>query len=226
MIDRLLSTIAPHTCCSCGQDFGILCENCISDIVEEPFALCVSCLKPSGQTNICRGCTTKWGVHGAWVVGERRGALRELLDRYKFDRAKAAVPVISRILAERVPQLPAGTCVSYIPDIPFHRRQRGYDHMKLIAESFAARRQMSMGPPLVRQTNVSQRQLPRKERLKAQNGAFRVEGVMQSPVILIDDICTTGSTLRAGIAALQEADAPGIFIAIIARQPLDSHGDL
>lgn len=218
MIDRIISAIAPHICCSCGRDFGIGCENCISDIIEEPYAQCIGCLRPAAADNLCTQCRLVLPVRGAWAVGERHEGLERLIDAYKFDRAREAASILARLLDARLPQLPPDTLITYIPDIPAHRRQRGYDHMKYLAKLFANRRRLALEPLLERRTNVSQRTLSKQQRLRAQQDAFAA--VHRScPVVLIDDIYTTGATIRAGVAALTAAGNTEIYVAIVARQP-------
>lgn len=160
-----------------------------------------------------------------WVVGERQGSLRELIDRYKFDRAKEAAEVIAGLLDVRLPQLPSDTVVTYIPDIPAHRRQRGYDHMRLIAKTLASKRHLVLAETLVRRTNTSQRGLSRVDRLQAQRGAFSSSYHGEGPVLLIDDIYTTGATIRAGVDALTRDTGTQVFVTVVARQPLDAHDD-
>lgn len=227
MIDRLLDTFAPHICCSCGAENALLCENCIFDIVDEPFSRCVECLKPTTQDNCCRLCRSQLGADGVWVVGERSTALKKLINRYKFEHARDAARIISELVLERLPELPPATRVMYIPDIPAHRRQRGYDHMRRLAQTIARGRGLGVSDGLRRETWLSQRGLGRRERLKRQHGAFVADMVDdQSPVLLIDDIYTTGATIRAGIAALRDAGVATIYVAVVARQPLDDSLDL
>ncbi|MGB3023845.1 MAG: hypothetical protein WBB39_03505 [Candidatus Saccharimonadales bacterium] len=178
-------------------------------------------MKPSGDSNLCSSCRPAVSYNDAWCVGERSGALRELIDRYKFDRARAGGSILASLLDAVVPQLPQGTVVTYIPDIAPHRRQRGYDHMRYCARLFARGRGLDCQPLLTRQTSLSQRGAGKIERAKRQRGAFRVDETVEHPTLLIDDICTTGATLNAGAAALRSVSQQPVFIAVVARQPFD-----
>lgn len=227
MIDRALSLIAPHICCSCGRENALLCENCIFDIIDEPFLQCVACSAPTAGDNLCSPCRLSLMVAACWVVGERQRGLKTLINEYKFNHAHEATTIIARLLDERLPVLAPDTVLCYVPDIPAHRRQRGHDHMAQVAKAFARRRKLSCEALLVRQTSHSQRGLTRAERLRRQKGAFLVnKAPNDSPVLLIDDIYTTGATLSAGVDALRAAGVGTIYTAIVARQPLDHSGDL
>ncbi len=228
MIDRLLGLIAPHICCSCGVKNAILCQSCRFDIIDEPFLQCVECLQPTPGSNICSGCRAGLRAQMCWVVSQRTGGLKKLIDLYKFDHVHEAADRLAELLDARIAELPLDTIVTYVPDIANHRRQRGHDHMQLVATRFAARRGLQVVPLLSRATQRSQRGLKRVDRLKNQQDAFRVDASPdpETPVLLIDDIYTTGATLRAGVDALQAAGSATVYAAIIARQPLDHSHDL
>ncbi len=166
------------------------------------------------------------GLNDAWVVGERNEALKELIDAYKFERVKQAAHTIARLLDDCLPILPSDTVLCYVPDISAHRRQRGYDHMAEIARHLGKRRTMSVVKLLIRNTHVSQRDLTRAQRLHSQVNAFTVSAHPPRTVIVLDDIYTTGATLRAATVALKEAGVGTIYAAIVARQPLDETRDL
>lgn len=219
MLDRLLGVVAPHICCACETENALVCESCLNDIIETGFEQCMVCLKPAAS-NLCLTCRAAAPYDEAWVVSERSGGVRELIDRYKFDRATAGADMLARLLDARLPVVPAQTIVTYIPDIALHRRQRGYDHMARVARAFAARRSLSCWPLLTRLTSLSQRGADKKERITRQAGAFRAEPSIDRPVVLIDDICTTGATITAGAAALRAVSAHPVFVAVVARQPL------
>ena len=227
MIDRLLGLIAPHICCSCGDENAILCENCFFDIIEEPFSRCVECLKPTSGSDLCSGCASLLPVDGVWVVGTRRDAIKELIDLYKFEHNYEAATYIAKLLHMRLPQLPEGTVICYIPDIPQHRRQRGFDHMKLIATRFAKLRHSTVLPLLQRQTFYSQRGLTKRQRMVRQERAFMVEKAADiEHCLLLDDVYTTGATIKAGVAALHGAGIEHVYVGVVARQPLDEQTDL
>jgi ComF family protein len=149
--------------------------------------------------------------------------LQSLIDAYKFENTCAAYGSLADLLHARLPDLPANTIVVPIPTISSHIRQRGYDHTLLIARSLAKRRGFVVTPLLRRQTDTKQRDATRRQREQQAEAAFYIQGAVDEtrPYLLIDDIATTGATLRHAARKLKEAGAGTIWVAAIARQPLD-----
>lgn len=222
MLDHILDVIAPHICCACGLKTGVLCSHCKYDIISEGYDCCIVCAKPSAASNMCGACRPGVAYDDAWVLGERRGGLQAVIDQYKFKRVRTAASVLAELLDMRLPQLPPTTIIAYIPTISSHRRQRGYDHMQRVAWLLARRRGLTVAPLLTRRTSLPQRAASsRAERLLRQDGAFVAARVVSSPVLLLDDVYTTGATITAGVTALRAVSDQPIFVAVAARQPFD-----
>lgn len=222
MLDKLLSYISPHTCCSCGALGSLLCECCKDDILEEAYVQCLRCLTPTNYDNLCSNCQKHVHYSNAWVLGERQDSLKMLIDLYKFERAYEASRILAEMMARRLPRFPDSLTVSYIPDIPSHRRLRGHDHMQLIAKQLCRRRGWNLEPVLERNTSISQRGLKQQDRLKSQQSAFRAKKTVQTPILLLDDIYTTGATISAGVTALRQVTDQPVYVSVIARQPFDA----
>lgn len=219
MFDSLLALVAPHSCCGCGRVGAILCEHCREDITIDSSTQCIVCERPAVQV-CCRRCATTLPWAGLWCAGQRRDTLKAVIDLYKFERVRAADATLADLLDRVVPELPADTVVTYVPVTGVHRRQRGYDHMARVAARLARQRELSCRALLRRTRDVVQRGATRRERLTRQDGAFAaIPSTHTGPILLIDDIYTTGATLRAASAALREHYEQPIYAAVVASQP-------
>ena len=78
-------------------------------------------------------------------------------------------------------------------------------------------------PSLQRCTSTVQRGASRSERINQARLAFRgAENTNGDvPYLLVDDIVTTGATLYFAAKTLKSAGANTVWVATIARQPLD-----
>ena len=158
-----------------------------------------------------------------WCVGEKSEALEKLLNVYKFGRAKSAVAPIVDLLDSVVPQLPQDIVVVPIPTVAAHIRQRGYDHCDLVAREFAKRRNHQFSTVIERVGSDRQRGATRAQRIRQAKRAFRCQKALNgSTYLLIDDVYTTGATMTYASKTLLDAGAGSVWIAVVARQPIDS----
>lgn len=221
MIDTVLAFLAPHHCCSCCKVGSLLCSNCKYDIVSDQISICAVCKTPAGENGICRNCRPQFDR--AWTVAARTGPLENLIDLYKFERARAGYRALGDLLLARLPELPASTVVVPVPTISPHIRERGYDHTLLIARHVARRRKLRLTPLLARQTNTMQRGASKSVRQKQAAQAFMLNGLVDPTLtyLLLDDIVTTGATLDAAAKMLKAAGAKHVWVAAVAYQTLD-----
>lgn len=221
MLDILMSFIAPHYCSGCGLVGSSLCDNCKYDIIDELKSTCLLCKRPCGSSGVCKQCSDVF--ERAWCVGNRDGVLQRLVGLYKFERMRSAYRVLGDLILDRLPDLPFNTVLVPVPTVSGHIRERGYDHMRLIAKYIARRRKLSVSYVLYRKTQTKQRQASAKQREAQARRAFGVKGSLDSnqTYLLLDDVVTTGSTIKYAAKALRAAGAKHIWVAVIARQTLD-----
>ena len=220
MLDILLSFIAPHRCCGCDKIGSLLCDNCKYNISSESKMVCIVCHRPTGSTWLCNACHMPY--ERVWVVGERNGVLQRLIGLYKFERAQSAYKSLGDLLLETLPELPANTVVVPVPTTSSRIRERGYDHMLLIAKYVARARGLKCEQLIYRKTNTKQRQATAKQRTVQAKQAFEVRSKIDGsiPYLLIDDVVTTGATIKYASQALRDAGAEHVWVAVVARQAL------
>jgi ComF family protein len=152
------------------------------------------------------------------------GAAREALHRFKFHGVRAAARPLADAMTVAAGALPPGLwdAVTWVPVSPRRRRERGYDHAFLLARETAAR--LGLGRPVrtlrkVRHT-VSQNTLAGDTAARAENvrGAFAADAAARGRRwLLVDDILTSGATLRACAQALCDAGAGSVFCLTAAK---------
>jgi len=183
--------------------------------------VCIVCKRPTGRTWLCNTCRAPY--ERVWVVGQRDGVLQRLVGLYKFGRAKSAYKALGDLLLGALPDLPCNTVVVPIPTTSNRIRERGYDHMLLIAKYVAKARNLKCEQIVYRKTNTKQRQATAKQRAAQAKQAFAAHSEIDkdSPYLLIDDVITTGSTIKYASQALRDAGVKHVWVAVIARQTLD-----
>lgn len=96
--------------------------------------------------------------------------------------------------------------------VPLHEKRiksRKYNHMELVCEEFAKLSGFECNFELIKRVKDTKPQynLNRKERMVNLNGAFVVnkETYNQKPVLIMDDICTTGATFEEMITTMRKS---------------------
>ncbi len=221
MIDKILQSIAPHHCYSCQKIGDVLCDSCIYNIANDVQNTCIECRSPA-LSGVCGSC--KLPFSKTWVIGAREDELARVIGDFKWARLYSAHESLSKLLDTSLPVLPASTVIIPIPTISHHKRIRGYDHADLMAGGFASARNLTKQKLLKRKSNTIQHKAADKvERQQQAEGAFYCDVDLDPtvPYLLIDDIVTTGSTIKAATRVLKRAGANEVWVAAIARQPLN-----
>lgn len=186
LVAALLELLAPTPCLGCDQPLR-------SQAVE----FCPA----------CRPGLIPWrGVSAAFEYG---GPLAEAIHRYKYEgRSELAARLAGLMLAELAPLRME---VDVVLPVPLHwrrRRARGYDQAALLAARLAGGLELPLRTRWLRRLRdtPSQVGLCELEREKNVAGAFcAVTPPAPLRVLLIDDVRTTGATLRAASQALSVA---------------------
>jgi ComF family protein len=159
-------------------------------------------------------------MQNVWIAQAYEGVVKQLLWKYKFERAKSAVGPLAKILVTALPFL-EGHVIVTIPTAPAHIRQRGYDHAELLAKECANLLNISHLSLLGRLQGAEQRGATRVERHRQVKQTFyplKSDTIVGKKILLIDDIITTGATIQAATAALLSAGASQVRVAAVAWQ--------
>ena len=155
------------------------------------------------------------GLAGLVVLFDYRGPERDLVLGLKHTRGVSAVPALADQLAAalRAEPWPMPAVVTWIPTTAARRRERGYDQSFLLAKAVARR----LGLPcrrLLRRTGQAQE--GRDAAARRSGPQLSADRVPPGTVLLIDDVVTTGATLKAGAAALRAAGVTEVYAAALA----------
>jgi predicted amidophosphoribosyltransferase len=143
------------------------------------------------------------------------GEARELVARLKYRNDRAALAWLAAGMATLV-EPPAGVVVTWAPTGGRRRRRRGFDQAELLAAAVARRWRVPCRRLLDRATGPAQTGLTLAAR--RQGPSFvPAQAHVPLPVMVVDDVVTTGSTLTAAAWALRAAGAPWVGALTAAR---------
>ncbi len=220
-----LRIVLPSWCVACGTELAwsarvaSCCAACWKTLPKIERAKCVSCALPLPTGEICIACTEN-PLPLAWCEawGEYRGSLEKVLHALKFERHDFLDDVLASLLEETLRDREFDVVLG----VPMHaakERKRGYNQAELLARALARRIEVPCDMLLTRRREIAaQSLLPKQARAANVRGAFHASPRAKGQSILIvDDICTTGETLRACAKALIRAGASRVCAVAVAK---------
>ncbi len=178
---------------------------------------CVRCLAPG--SGLCTNCATSLpaapdlaappGIERCWSLLEHRDAGRDVVVALKYHRHHDAVALLGAAMAELVDR--RVDLVTWAPTSPRRRRARGFDQAEVLARSVAGALSVPCRELLVRSTGATQTGHGRAERLSGPQFRCRAGRAPRVPVLLVDDVRTTGATLCAAAEALAGSGVPTVL---------------
>lgn len=152
--------------------------------------------------------------------------LQKLIRGLKYHNQKDLAYYLAKFMAEYFSKITDKTDFEIIPVpiYPKREKKRKYNHMNLVGEELARITSNSLNKNLIKRVKDTKPQykLKRHERLQNLNGAFEVDksNYTGKSLLLIDDICTTGSTFEEMIKEFAKHGITDI-ICFAATTPFD-----
>lgn len=201
----ILHIFFPNRCPVCGMVIG----------AQERF--CAEC---EGKLTAYDGNSSIAGSERFIAAYEYNKAVSPAVMLLKDGIGGNAAYALGCALADKLTECGISADIDLIVPVPLHksdRRRRGFDQTELIAREVSE----IIGVPVCMaaektHTTKAQKTLSRAEREKNLSGAFTVpktELIFGRRVLVIDDVCTTGSTLAEVTAVLLKAGAAKVYCA-------------
>ena len=191
--------------------------------------ICQLCGQPTETPSSCcwRCRRAPLAIDGIRSVLLFEGEVRQAVHLLKYRYRRWLAEPLAQLMADywRAHPMPVDLVIP-VPLHPARQRQRGYNQADLLARAFGRMIDMPVetaGLRRVRHTR-SQMGLSAAERSENVRGAFSYQASQKGVfdmcgrrVLVIDDVCTTGSTLEACSVALKAAGAASVWGFTLAR---------
>lgn len=227
MFRALLNALLPSQCEVCHTwPARALCEPCVARFAQ-PVSRCQGCALPLTGAAMCGSClahpppwqrclaAVDYGYPWSGVVG-----------RFKFEQAPGWATALAQLMRSAPWVEPALDEADVLLPMPLSKerlQERGYNQALLLAQALLPHKVQARTLLRTRHTRA-QSELPLKERLRNVEGAFALEPAHRAAlagqrVLLVDDVMTTGASLRAAALPLQQAGVAQLTCLVLARTP-------
>jgi ComF family protein len=216
----------PPRCEVCGLlQEPVICQGCHEQFQRISLPYCAQCGLPfdplAQAASHCVECRENPpSFDAARAAGIYDGPLRQAIHVYKYEMVRCLGGPLGDFLENSI-ELPFPLDVLCpVPLHPSRERMRGFNQSLLLAEPLARAHHIPLEPHLLRRTQntTPQMSLPHEQRRANVKGAFVTdENVAQRVVGVVDDVFTTGSTLRECSRVLKRAGAQRVLVITLAR---------
>jgi ComF family protein len=227
VLELAIGWLAPPECLNCGSEGTAFCAGCsVTEIV--PFGeRCYQCNKMSPGGRTCPACRAGSPGH-VWIVTDYENLAKGLVQKLKFHHQRAAAEPLAQIMLETLFTFTSpmdmkrkNYLIVPVPTATSRVRERSFDHTDLLAGKISKKLDLGSSNTLKRLGQARQVGAKRSIRQKQATDnyyVFNPVSLKGRNILLIDDVVTTGATLRAATATLRKAGARSVDALVFAKR--------
>lgn len=218
----------PKTCLACGFIGSYVCLRCqkkMQSIVGDP---CLYCGKKSYLGLTHPVCKRKKGIDGIMSIFYYGPTVRAIIKNIKYRGVYDACNELFLLLNDshmtkyfEFKKIKGQACLQSIPLHKNRMRARGFNQSEIISNFFSYLLHYKKLNILerIKETQPQAQLKNRFERMSNVESAFSIQPgkSVLSQVVLIDDVVTTGNTVKEAAKVLKQAGASQVFVFSLAR---------
>ncbi|HET7713125.1 MAG TPA: ComF family protein [Patescibacteria group bacterium] len=219
----VLDLLFPAKCLSCQKTGNYLCEACQSLIPWHTEAKCLSCGKRAIGGYTHPGCLGKLGLDRTILLAHHRGPIRSLIQGLKYKRLTSEADFLTDLIVSRLnePEF-KGFVVTSVPLHYSRHLGRGFNQSDLLGRGLSGRLNILYKDDILYRPSktFSQVDLDKSERASNVRGAFKLadeSSVRGAKILLVDDVITTGSTVKECAKVLKRSGAKEVWALALAH---------
>lgn len=206
--------------CEPGGHVGQVCAGCAASLPRIRGPACERCgIELISEERLCTRCRSRpFAFDRNVALFPYLGAVRELILRYKVAARPSLADLWAGLLEPVYRSLYAGLPLVPVPGRASVRRERGWEHVDLVASRLESR----YGVPVLRAlrrggSGTAQKALDYEGRAANIRGTFACTAARVPPaVVVLDDVLTTGATLSECARLLRESGARSVWALTLA----------
>ena len=213
----LLDLIFPRICVGCNKPGAYLCAFCLNRLQKRKFQICPVCSRWSLRGATHPKCNGKRELDGIYSIFSYNSLSQELILKLKY---KFVTDLCDTLVESAVSLDDLSFLDQYhftLTSVPLHKdreRWRGFNQSREIGLRLGKYFKYPYQELLVRNKFTQpQMRLPKEERLSNVKGVFSLLGteIKDKNILLIDDVWTTGATMRECAKVLKKGGAGVIW---------------
>jgi ComF family protein len=205
--------------CSADEAWYGLCRHCHDPLAPDPGKKCDCCGRPLiSEQNRCLACRRgdDRELDRSILLFPYAGTYRKLLSAYKFGKNLGLGHFFAEKILNSLAALkefpPETTAVVPVPPRPGKIWRTGWDQVEYLAKLLEkGRGGLPVNRCLKRLPYKNHKELNRENRQTNIRGKIVLKGKAPRQAVILDDVCTTGSTLDACAAALKAGGAETVY---------------
>lgn len=222
----------PPRCVGCGRAGSLFCDSCAQAVDPIPQPCCPRCGQPQATTALCYTCAnlTNDPVAMARAAAIYAPPLRPAIHALKYEQQPALAPLLGRYLVAAFARSEwQAVRIDAVVPVPLHAQRlaaRGYNQSELLAAHFCEAAGLPLETAWLERQRDTRPQVGLNMQQRRQNV---VDSFLAHPAVggkrllLIDDVYTTGATLRACATAARAGGAIALYALTVARPLLPPH---
>ena len=224
----ILDLLFPIQCLVCGKDEVLICDKCLNNIPRLPKQACLICKLPSpfGATHpVCKTKHALDGIISALPYQEKH--VKEMIKAFKFKYISSLAEPLAQIIFKEIQN---NELTDFFKDfiivpVPLHPKRlrwRGFNQAEILGNALVKILGNSTDINLIKRekTTIPQTKLTQEERQKNIQNAFTITenaNLAGKKILLIDDVVTSGATLRELARIIKKSGADSVWAVTLAK---------
>lgn len=219
-IDSVNRFLFPPACVGCGRVDALLCEGCQEDLLWLRKSICPVCEQPTTFECKCQSDLTAVYTAVAYL-----GPIPKAIHSLKYNGWFAVADPLADIMMQAWQVTwPLPDCIIPIPLHPEREKKRGYNQAALLAEPLSTALGVAFDPlslKRVRHTSPQVRLAAATRQQNVSDAFWCLDRVADRTVMLVDDVYTTGATMKSAALAVKAAGAAQVYGFALAQASTD-----
>lgn len=229
----LIDLLFPKFCLGCGYAGVYICKSCQNKLKPIEIDVCLSCKKPSLYGLTHQNCIKKYNVDGFLSLYYYNPILKNIIKNIKYRLATEVWQEFYKIIEPHTiskldfyKKMSRDLIIQPIPLSKTKYNERGFNQAFLISKFFQEFLHFKIVNLLVRKKESSSQAQTKNKMARYLNikGSFVINpngkdviNPTSTNIVLIDDVVTSGSTVKEASMILKKAGAKKIYVLALAK---------